>query len=174
MQFVGQPRVKSNTFFFQFFRHFFLLLHTHTRKLNSKIRFENFDKFNDLNSFSVIGRKRRERIQNEAERASESKAAAANFVVRAPKLNWLQTQPARFTQAAACCGCCCCCCTHTSRTRFVVTRGDEPAAALFDIEHVWERTGFAVRFIFHFVAQTCLSNESNARTGFVCIERFIA
>lgn len=103
------------------------------------------------------------------ERTNTERASAANFVVRAPKLNWLQTQPASigFTQAAR----------HAALDRLSL----EPNLALgVAIEPpVRERTCCSelvqvrvrlVRFGFQFVSYSvrCANLfRSRVRTGFV-------
>lgn len=156
-----------------FTRH--LLLHTHTHKTHrhtrNTLKFNwKFRNFCDL-QFCFWTRSPNENIETERrhERTNTERASATNFVVRAPKLNWLQTQPAstRFTQAAR----------HAALDRLSL----EPNLALgVAIEPpVRERTCCSelvqvrvrlVRFGFQFVSNSvrCANLfRSRVRTGFV-------
>lgn len=160
--------------------------HTHTPKHANKFKL-NY-KFWNIQNFAIFSfvldalaewkhRNRTERGRRDTERAT-----AANFVVRAPKLNWLQTQPARFTQAARMLHSIHC---HSSRTsRFALQSNRVCESEHVACVHKRTRPGLCVwsasyssSFRIPFVAQTCLPSptaESSANRFRSRIECFIA
>lgn len=159
--------------------------HTTYRHTRNALKFNwKFGNFCDLQFCFRRARRTKTSKQNRERgrrRTNTERASAANFVVRAPKLNWLQTQAAsiRFTQAARMLHSIDC---HSSRTSRLALQSNRRCES----EHVAANSCRFVRFVcfgFQFVSDSvrCAnlfadsqSSESSANRFRSRIECFIA